>query len=242
MKKLLSILICAIVFVQGYIFGMQEPIATINVGNEKIHCFHCVKKENLQKFLSPELAQLQAFDVILDMITERQQAHVKGAIEYLRTQYANKNEEEKEAYICKYFLEGEADAQSYIRKYYTDRYENFVQGESQLLVAVNAMGQIRGIFFFTIDLTFNNALLICGESLIGVPKELTFTLLPGVWNIIAQMFCPNSQVLILGVPKVAVPMMDKGFIQPAQMKPCEYTGNRINCEIYEVFERVIERE
>lgn len=242
MKKLLSILVLAFALAQGSLFGLGEPVACFVINYESFNCFHCTTVEDLLRLFPLESGDAQPFDRILEMIVARQKDNVQGAINYLRTQYQELNEEDREAYICKYFLEGEVDAQSYIRKYYTARYENFVQGKSQLLVCVNAVREVRGVFFFTVDNTFNKALLICGECLIDVPKEHTFTVLPRVWDIIARNFCVDSLVLILGVPKAATPVMDKGFIHPAKMKQCEYTGSLIDREIYDVFERAIEQE
>jgi hypothetical protein len=240
MKKILSIFVCVIILMQGNLLSLGEPVASFIAGYENFNCFHCTTVEDLVRLFPLESDDSRPFDQILEMIVERQKDNVQGAIEYLRRTHSNLSEADREAYICKYFLEGESDAQSYIRKYYTARYENFAQGKSQLLIPVNAAKKIRGVFFFTVDQTFNNALLMCGECLIDTPKEHTFKILSQVWNIIARNFCADSQVLILGVPKAATPIMDKGFIQPAQMKPCEYTGSFIDCEIYDVFKRSIE--
>lgn len=242
MKKILSIFVCAIALVQANIFSLGESVDSFIVGYESFNCFHCTTVDDLLRLFPVGLDESKPFDQILEMIVARQKDNVQGVIEFLRSAHADKSEVDREAYICKYFLEGEPDAQSYIRKYYTARYIDFVQGKSQLLVSINAEKKVRGLFFFTLDHTFNNALLICGECLIDVPREHIFTVLPRVWDIIARNFCGESQVLILGVPKAATPVMDKGFIQPLKMKQCHYTGSLIDSEIYNVFQWSIGRE
>lgn len=241
MKKLLSIFVYAFVLIQANIFGLGDPLESFIVGYESFNCFHCTTQEDLQRIFSNS-DNSQPFDSILEMIVDLQTANVQRTMSHLHAQHANKSEAERENYIRQYFLEGEPDAQSYIRKYYTTRYNDFVQKKSQLLIGVNATREIRGIFFFTVDATFNSALLICGECLIDIPKEYTFKILLQVWEIIARKFCENAKVLILGIPKAATPVMDRGFIHPTKMKPCEYTGSLINREIYDVFERPIEPE